>query len=98
MTAGGAVTGRERLGERAQPAWERGAGLSIGEAAVMARRGRGPRPRPLFGWASLTPAERSVADLFGRRFTNPGIPGRLGGSARAVQDQACRAPRQRRRL
>ncbi len=93
LIAGWAVTGREHLGERAQPAWERGAGLSIGEAAVMARRGRGPRRRPMFGWASLTPAERSVADLVARGFTNPEIAGRLGVSAGTVKDQVSSALR-----
>jgi hypothetical protein len=56
--AGWVAAGREHLGERAQPAWERGTGLTIEQAATMARRGRGPRRRPAFGWSSLTP--RSV--------------------------------------
>ena len=49
------ATGREHLGEQAQSAWERGAALSIEKAAVTARRGRGPRGRPAFGWSSLHP-------------------------------------------
>ncbi len=40
--AGWVATGREHLGERAQPAWERGAGLSIEEAAAMGPPGAGP--------------------------------------------------------
>jgi len=79
--AGWVAAGRERLGEQAQPAWERGAGLSITEAAAMARRGRGPRRRPAFGWSSLTPAERNVADLVACGLTNPEIAARLGVSA-----------------
>ena len=40
--AGWVVAGREHLGGQAQPAWDRGAGLSIEAAAAMARRGAGP--------------------------------------------------------
>jgi predicted ATPase/DNA-binding CsgD family transcriptional regulator len=91
--AGWAAAGRERLGEHAQPAWERGAGLSIEEAAAMARRGRGPRRRPAFGWSSLTPAERNVADLVARGHTNPEIAARLGVSAGTVKDHVSSALR-----
>jgi len=52
------------------------------EAGV--RRGRGPRGRPKFGWASLTPAERAVAGLVANGLTNPQIGARLYISRRTV--------------
>ena len=91
--AGWAAAGREHLGEQAQPAWERGTGLSIEQAAAMARRGRGPRRRPAFGWSSLTPAERNVADLVARGLTNPEIAARLGVSAGTIKDHVSSALR-----
>jgi predicted ATPase/DNA-binding CsgD family transcriptional regulator len=91
--AGWVAAGREHLGEQAQPTWERGSGLTIEEAAVMARRGRGPRRRPAFGWSSLTPAERDVADLVARGLTNPEIAVRLGVSAGTIKDHVSSALR-----
>jgi DNA-binding CsgD family transcriptional regulator len=91
--AGWVAAGREHLGEQAQPAWERGTGLIIEQAAVMARRGRGPRRRPAFGWSSLTPAERNVADLVAGGLTNPEIATRLGVSAGTIKDHVSSALR-----
>ena len=91
--AGWIASGREHLGEQAEPAWERGAGLGIEEAAVMARRGRGPRRRPAFGWSSLTPAERDVADLVAHGLTNPEMAVRLGVSAGTIKDHVSSALR-----
>ena len=50
------------------------------------RRGRrGPRGRPQFGWASLSPAEQAVASLVADGLTNPQIGDRLYISRRTVQ-------------
>lgn len=50
------------------------------------RRGRrGPRRRPRWGWGSLTPTERTVADLVAEGMSNPQIAGRLYVSRRTVQ-------------
>ncbi|MGH3162677.1 MAG: helix-turn-helix transcriptional regulator, partial [Streptosporangiaceae bacterium] len=91
--AGWVASGREHLGEQAEPAWQRGAGLGIAEAAAMARRGRGPRRRPAFGWSSLTPAERDVADLVAQGLTNPEMAVRLGVSAGTIKDHVSSALR-----
>jgi predicted ATPase/DNA-binding CsgD family transcriptional regulator len=87
------TVGREHLSEQAQPAWNRGAGLTVEEAAAMARRGRGPRRRPAFGWSSLTPAERDVVHLVARGLTNPEIATRLGVSAGTIKDHVSSALR-----
>jgi DNA-binding CsgD family transcriptional regulator len=50
------------------------------------RRGRrGTRGRPQTGWQSLTPTERSVADLVAEGLSNPQIGDRLYISRRTVQ-------------
>jgi DNA-binding CsgD family transcriptional regulator/tetratricopeptide (TPR) repeat protein len=91
--AGWIAAGRDHLGEQAQTTWERGARLKLEEAASMARRGRGPRRRPAFGWPSLTPAERNVADLVARGLTNPEIAARLGVSTGTIKDHVSSALR-----
>jgi len=63
--------------------------LARAEAALRAagiRRGRrGTRSRPQFGWPSLTPTERTVADLVTEGLSNPQIGERLYISHRTVQ-------------
>ena len=50
------------------------------------RRGRrGARRRPPIGWESLTPTERTVANLVAEGLSNPQIGGRLHISRRTVQ-------------
>ena len=90
---------RPRAPRRAgpSPAWERGAGLSLEEAAVMARRGRGPRRRPAFGWPA--PPPRSVTSPVSSPAASP-IPkslARLGVSAGTIKDHVSERPAQARR-
>ncbi len=63
--------------------------LARAEAALREsgiRRGRrGPRSRPQAGWRSLTPTERTVAQLVAEGLSNPQIGERLYVSRRTVQ-------------
>jgi predicted ATPase/class 3 adenylate cyclase/DNA-binding CsgD family transcriptional regulator len=61
----------------APSAWEEGAGLSLEQATAYVRRGRGPRARPLKGWAALSPTEAQVAELAAAGRTNPQIAAEL---------------------
>jgi len=54
-------------------------------AAGIRRGRRVTRGRPQAGWPSLTPTERSVADLVAEGLTNPQIGDRLFISRRTVQ-------------
>lgn len=49
----------------------------LGGLVDMARRGRGDRRRPTFGWDSLTPTELAVTELVADGLTNPQIAERL---------------------
>ncbi len=55
----------------------RGRAMALAEAVTLAQRARGPRRRPVAGWASLTPTELSVAGLAAQGLTNPDIAARL---------------------
>ncbi len=54
-------------------AWQRGTELDLADAVELARRGRGERGRPTFGWDSLTATEQKVAALLVDGRTNPEI-------------------------
>jgi len=49
----------------------------LGDLVEIARRGRGDRQRPTFGWDSLTPTELAVTELVADGLTNPQIAERL---------------------
>lgn len=53
--------------------WQRGIELRLPDAVELARRGRGERGRPTFGWDSLTATEQRVAALLVEGCTNPEI-------------------------
>jgi DNA-binding CsgD family transcriptional regulator len=57
--------------------WARGGELSLDDAVAYASRARGPRGRPSYGWASLTPTELDVVRLVTDGLTNPEVGRRL---------------------
>src|SRR5207302_1164597 len=63
----------EALGPAHELAWQEGADLGWEDACAYARRARGERKRPSFGWDSLTPTELSVVALAAEGLTNPEI-------------------------
>jgi predicted ATPase/DNA-binding CsgD family transcriptional regulator/tetratricopeptide (TPR) repeat protein len=68
---------RVRLGEAVDEVWSVGRSLPIKEVVALVlpdtREGR----RPTFGWDSLTPTERKVAELVAQGLSNPAIAERL---------------------
>ena len=95
----GTAFARQQLADRARPLLDQAIGiyerldaardLARAEAVLRAagiRRGRrGARGRPRAGWASLTPAERTIATLVAEGLSNPQIGDRLYVSRRTVQ-------------
>jgi predicted ATPase/class 3 adenylate cyclase/DNA-binding CsgD family transcriptional regulator len=72
------ASARDALGDAAfEAAWDESAQLSLDDAVAYARRARGERKRPSYGWDGLTPTERQVADLAVAGLTNAQIAERL---------------------
>ena len=65
--------------------FKEGAGSSLDDITNLARRGRGKRKRPLFGWASLTPTETAVAGRVATGMTNDEIAQALTMSVATVK-------------
>ncbi|MGQ0744472.1 MAG: helix-turn-helix transcriptional regulator [Acidimicrobiales bacterium] len=74
-----------------EAAWAEGAQMSLDDVVAYVSKGRGVRSgRPVVGWASLTPAERDVANLAGQGFTNAEIGERLFVSVNTVKKHMAR--------
>ena len=65
------------LGEDFANRWHEGERLGPEAAVAYARRARGERKRPAFGWEALTPTEAAVARLAAEGLSNPAIGERL---------------------
>ena len=77
---------REALGDEAfERALAEGDSLDPNAAAEYARRTRGERRRPAFGWAALTPTEQLVVDEVAKGATNPSIAETLFVSRETVK-------------
>lgn len=59
--------------ENLKKAFEEGSRLSLEEAVAYAQRGRGEHASATYGWASLSPVERQVAELASQGLSNPDI-------------------------
>lgn len=72
-------------GESYAQAFADGARLTLRQAVAYAQRGRGRHASATHGWASLTPAERQVADLASQGLSNPDIARELFISRNTVK-------------
>jgi predicted ATPase/DNA-binding NarL/FixJ family response regulator len=78
-------------GESLETTLRDGARLSPQEAVAYAQRGRGKHADATFGWASLSPVERSVVDLASHGLNNPDIARELFISRNTVKVHLSRA-------
>jgi DNA-binding CsgD family transcriptional regulator/nitroreductase len=67
----------EILGDEFSRRYSEGLHMDADAAISYARRARGERKRPPFGWEALTPTELEVAGLAAQGLTNPTIGARL---------------------
>lgn len=70
--------------------WAEGEALTMTDAVGIARKQRGPRGRPEFGIASLTPTEALVAEALARGRTNPEVAAELLISVATVKTHVTR--------
>jgi predicted ATPase/DNA-binding CsgD family transcriptional regulator len=87
LASAGAALGDESL-ERAR---QDGARLSLQQAVAYAQRGRGQHADATYGWASLSPVERQVAELASQGRSNPDIARELFISRNTVKAYLSRA-------
>lgn len=73
------------LGEDFDRVWREGSALDLDAAVAYARRARGERRRPSFGWDSLTPMEREVVRLVSEGLSNPAVAAKLFVSRSTVK-------------
>jgi DNA-binding CsgD family transcriptional regulator len=76
--------------EASESARAEGFSLTLQEAASYAGRRRGRHSPAVFGWDSLTQADRKVATLVAKRLTNAEIAGQLFISTATVKGHLIR--------
>ena len=86
-----AVAGTALGDEIFKNAFEDGSRLSLEDAVGYAQRGRGKHASAQYGWASLSPAERQVAELASQGLSNPDIARGLFMSRNTVKVHLSRA-------
>ncbi|MFI7679664.1 LuxR C-terminal-related transcriptional regulator [Actinophytocola sp. NPDC049390] len=84
-------TGYEAGRPQVELGLERGRALTLDQAVDRVLRVRRLASRPVTGWASLTPAERSVAELAVRGLSNPQIAAELFIGRGTVKTHLARA-------
>ena len=90
LTAGASTTLADHLARCEPAAWTDGLALTLDDATDLAQRSRGPRGRPAFGPASLTPTEHSVIAHIATGATNAEIATALHVSLSTVKTHLTR--------